>query len=327
MARRRAGILESVSCNSSLSGNSCVKVKDMAQLSVSVIVPVYNAEKALPRLMASLRGQSYPRDRVEIILVDNNSTDHSGEVIKRWPDVIKLEFIPWQSSYAARNIGIERATGEVLAFIDADCWAHPDWLRAGVRALQEKRLDRVAGRVEFVLSQRPNIYEVFDSSLNFRQDDFAARGWSGAGNLFARRQLFKEVGLFDEAVISQGDCEFGLRATRAGKSLGYAPDAVIYHRARATLSALVRKWIRTEYGAAQVYRGAGDLELHLWYKKANYRPLIGAWRAFPAQVRENAHLRFAMDAIANVLRLAGNLGNFLGYFGIGRGRKLRRLRK
>lgn len=282
--------------------------------SVSVIVPVYNGQRSVPRLMHSLRRQEYPKDRVQILLVDNNSTDRSREVIGRYPEATPLEFTGWQSSYASRNVGVSRATGAVLAFIDADCWADPHWIRCGVRALEEKRLDRVAGRVEFVLSDHPNVYEIFDSVRNFRQPDFVERGWSGAGNLFAWRKVFEEVGQWDEHLVSHGDSEFGMRATRLGKTLGYAPDAVIYHRARASLRSLVKKWMRTEYGAAQVFRRHGLLGLHLWRKKANYRPLAGVWRGFPEQVTRSPRVRIAIDGIANILRYAGNLGNFLGYW-------------
>ncbi len=138
----------------------------------------------------------------------------------------------------------------------------------------------------------------------------------------SRRSVFDEVGLFDSELISHEDSEWGLRATRAGKSLGYAPEAVVYHRARASLASLVRKWIRTEFGAAQAWRRHGLFELHLWTKKANYRPLAGTWRSFAPAVRENPHLRLTMDGISNILRLAGNLGSFLGYFNLGRRRAL-----
>ena len=285
--------------------------------SVSVIVPVHNAERCLDRLMASLRRQDYPNDRVEVFLVDNNSTDRSAEVIKGFADATLLRFTDWQSSYASRNVGIDHASGEVLAFIDADCWAHPRWLAEGVGALVGRGLDRVAGRVGFVLSRYPNIYEVYDSARNFRQGDFVDRGWSGAGNLFVRRRLMEEIGPWDPCLISQGDTEFGLRATRLGKSLGYAPGALIYHRARGSLRALVKKWIRTEFGAAQVYRRHGLLELHLWTRKANYRPAIRAWQDFPEELTRSPRMRLAIDAISNILRCAGNLGSVLGYFAKG----------
>ena len=293
----------------------------MTQPFVSVIVPVYNAEPSLARLVDSLRAQDYPKNRIEIIMVDNGSADGSAGFMKGLPDVISLTQTQYQTPAATRNAGIERAHGDVLAFIDADCWAHPQWLKAGVNTLGDGKLDRVAGRVEFVFSERPNIYETYDSTLNFGQSDFVSRGWCGTGNLFARHDLFDAVGHFDPVLRSAEDCEFGLRATRAGKSLGYAPDAVIYHRARASLKALVKKWIRTEYGAAQVYRRHGLLPLHLWCKKANYRPLAGIWREFPPEIQKNLRMRLAIDVISNVLRYAGNFGNFLGYIKTPRPRK------
>jgi len=287
---------------------------------VSVIVPVYNAARELPRLVASLRAQSYPADRVQTIMVDNGSTDDSADVMRSFADVGALSQTRFRGPGATRNAGIDRAEGEVLAFIDADCWAHAHWLSNGVGALMKSAADRAAGRVEFVLSQYPNLYETFDAATNFRQADFISQGWCGTGNLFVRREVFAEVGVFDAELVSHEDSEWGRRASRAGKSLVYAPDAVVYHRARRSLRSLVRKWIRTEYGAAQVFRRCGDLELHLWTKKANYRPLFGVWRRYPPEVRRCARLRVAIDLLANVLRAAGNYGSFRGYFGLGRPR-------
>jgi glycosyltransferase involved in cell wall biosynthesis len=289
----------------------------VAEPFVSVIVPVYNAEAALPRLMASLRAQSYPKGRVEFLMVDNGSSDRSREVLGRFPEVQALSQTEWQGPAATRNEGIRHARGEVLAFIDADCWAHPDWLSLGIRALLERRLDRVAGHVKMVLSAHPNIYEIYDRAINFRQSDFVSAGWSGTGNLFVPKRVFDEVGLFEPSLISHEDSEWGLRATESGKSLGYAPDATVCHRARQSLKSLARKWVRTEYGAAQVYRRRGILELHLWRKKANWRPLWGTWRSFPEPIRSNEHLRMTFDLMANVLRVAGNLGSFLGYYDLG----------
>ena len=291
-------------------------MKPAPEPSVSVIVPVYNAERALPRLILSLKGQDYPADRVEFLLVDNNSTDRSADVIRQHPEVKLLTQTQQQTPGATRNAGIALAAGEVLAFIDADCWAHPRWLSTGIRTLAGTRLDRVAGRVEFVLSQRPNIYEIYDSTLNFRQADFVDRGWCGTGNLFVWKRVFDDIGPFDPELISHEDSEFGERATRAGKTLGYAADAVVYHHSRKSLIALIKKWMRTEYGAAQAYRRHGLHELHLWCRKANYRPLIGEWQNFPPEVRGNSHMRLTIDLMANLLRMAGNLGNFRGYWGL-----------
>ena len=161
--------------------------------SVSVIVPAFNAERALPRLIESLRAQTYPHDKTQIIVVDNNSTDRSREVIGQYPCVATLSQSRYQTPGATRNAGLAKATGEVLAFIDADCWADPNWLAYGVDYLLRHNLQRVAGAVRFAFSNAPSIYEQFDSAVNFQQKDFIASQWSGTGNLFVRREVFARI--------------------------------------------------------------------------------------------------------------------------------------
>jgi len=281
--------------------------------SVSIVSPVFNAERALPRLMRSLRAQTYPAERVQILLVDNGSRDRSWEVIESYPEVTALRCPHPQTPGAPRNVGLERASGEVIALIDADCWAHPDWLRCGVEALMREGHDRVAGPVRFVMSAHPNIYEVFDAAVNFRQRDFMKERWSGSGNLFLRRALLEEVGLFDPTLRSGMDYEFGVRASDRGKSLGFAPGAVVYHRTRRSFRSLFKKFLRTGYGVGQLYRKYGYFATSAFWRKANYRPLIGTWRDFPRPDRLTQRERFEVDLLWNALRMASNLGNLAGW--------------
>src|SRR5262245_14299213 len=94
---------------------------------VSVILPVYNDEANVAKLMDSLMRLDYPRDSFEVIAVDNNSRDHSKEILKNYP-VTVLEENELQSSYAARNKGIKFAKNRILAFVDSDCIVSPQWL-------------------------------------------------------------------------------------------------------------------------------------------------------------------------------------------------------
>jgi len=285
---------------------------------VSVVSPVYNAADALDRLVRSLRAQTYARDRIEIILVDNNSTDGSWEWIAARTDIVGLQQTAFQTPGATRNMGFERATGEIIALIDADCWAHPRWLERGVARLLDNGHDRVAGRVAFVFSSRPNIYEVFDSGVNFQQRDFVAQKWSGTGNLFLRRELIAEIGALDPTLRSAEDCEFGLRASARGKSLGFAPEAVVYHHTRRTFWSLFRKFIRTGYGCGQLYRKYGHYETSVFYRKANYRPVHGTWRDFARAETLTPRVRTQIDFLWNAFRMASNIGNFAGYFDLSR---------
>jgi glycosyltransferase involved in cell wall biosynthesis len=95
---------------------------------ISVIVPFYNAEPYIQRCIAGLLAQQYPRDAYEIIMVDNNSTDASVEIVKQHPH-ITLVTEHKQGAYAARNCGVATARGSIIAFTDPDCVPDPHWLQ------------------------------------------------------------------------------------------------------------------------------------------------------------------------------------------------------
>jgi hypothetical protein len=91
-----------------------------AAIDVSVVVPFYNAERSVEDCIAALRAQTLAPPRYEIIMVDNNSTDGSADLVRKYPDV-RLLSEEKQGSYAARNRGVAAARGAIVAFTDADC--------------------------------------------------------------------------------------------------------------------------------------------------------------------------------------------------------------
>ncbi|MCK4734616.1 MAG: glycosyltransferase [Methanophagales archaeon] len=129
---------------------------------VSVIVPAYNAEKNIATLIESLLDLDYPKELLEIIIVDNNSNDKTKEIVKRYP-VRLLEEKNIQSSYAARNKGIRNAKSEILAFIDSDCVATLQWVKEGVKVLVSESADLVGGKVECIYSEHKMAAELYDS--------------------------------------------------------------------------------------------------------------------------------------------------------------------
>lgn len=96
-------------------------------MKISIIVPFYNSETTLEKCAHSLIYQDFPDDEYEIIMVDNNSTDMSSDIVSRFPR-IKLEFEEKQGSYAARNRGLKIARGDIIAFTDSDCAPRKYWL-------------------------------------------------------------------------------------------------------------------------------------------------------------------------------------------------------
>ena len=110
---------------------------------VSVIVPVRNEEHLIAQCLRSLLDQDYPKDRLEVLVVDNDSTDRSREIIRQFP--VQYLFEKKKGASAARNAGARAARGDLLAFTDSDCVVPSHWVSRLVSALNEDSVDAVGG--------------------------------------------------------------------------------------------------------------------------------------------------------------------------------------
>ena len=231
------------------------------QLSVSVIVPVFNNAVPLRECLRALEAQTLPRDRYEIVVVDNGSTDGTAADLEDRPGRrVVLERTP--GSYAARNRGVVAARGRVFAFTDSDCLAAKNWLERGLAALGDDLSPViVAGRVDLFYQdpRHPTAVEVYERLTALDQHRFVEQGGFGAtANLFVPRQVFERAGPFDGRLKSSGDVEWCQRAVSRGGVLRYVPDVRVSHPARRTLSELHRKVART-IGGAHDARGKARL--------------------------------------------------------------------
>ena len=215
---------------------------------VSIIVPVYNGEKIIGECIESLLNQTYPKDKYEIIIVDNNSKDRTAEIIKKYPVKYLLED-KIQSSYAARNKGVKHAKGEILAFTDADCIVSPQWLENGINEfLKDDRIGCVGGKslsyqpsnqVEEFLLKKGGIGAINGPLTSYPIPFFPTL------NVFYKKEVFKKIGLFDTTFYSGGDVDFCWRMQFfTDFKLAFAPEAIIYHKERANFKGLFkqRKW-------------------------------------------------------------------------------------
>ncbi len=227
---------------------------------VSVILPIYNDYEQLQRTLELLDAQTYPHDRFEVIVVDNGS-DNPPDEVHCGTLAITLLREPTPSSYKARNRGIAVARGNILAFIDSDCFPRADWLQQGVWRLNAPdRPDYVGGRVDVIVQDpdHPTPTELYEKVTAFRMERYMERRhYGGAGNLFVRREVFDKVGTFDETLQSGGDAEFGQRVWKAGIRQAYGRDVVVCHPARRTFKKRAEKALRI-HAAALVLAEQGD---------------------------------------------------------------------
>lgn len=219
---------------------------------VSVVVPARNAEGHVGECIASLLALDYPVDRVEIIVVDNDSTDGTREVVGRFP-VILLEQGERRSSYASRNAGIRRSRGEIIAFTDSDCVASRGWLRELVRGCDDAGVGCFAGEI-VPSAQETLIGRYLVQIRHMSQKDllaYAPLPRAMTANLAFRRGVFQRVGPFREDAVSGGDSEMLIRMlTRTEFRVRYNPDSIVLHKHRARLWPLIRQFVRWGWGEA-----------------------------------------------------------------------------
>lgn len=224
---------------------------------VSVVIPVFDHAHQLPRCLTALAEQTYPRDRYEIVLVDNGAGLDSLDYEHFFEGVEVVEETS-AGSYAARNRGVAQARGAVLAFTDADCVPRREWLEHGVRALMNTpHVGFVAGAIQlrFEDADHPTAAELYEGFAAFRQKEYVERWSFGAtANLFTFRDVFDAVGPFDTRLFALGDRDWGRRVSKAGLQLLYAADACVEHPARRTLGELRRRTQRVTGGFFQMLR-------------------------------------------------------------------------
>jgi glycosyltransferase involved in cell wall biosynthesis len=226
---------------------------------VSVVVPIYNGEADLPDLIECLRSQTYAPNKVEYLLVDNNSGDRTSAILETAAkfDRITIRHLTEnqiQSSYAARNKGIHGSKGEIIAFTDADCRPESDWLENLVKPFVDLEVGISAG--EIVALPGKTILEKHSARQNtLSQKHTLAHPFCAYGqtaNLAVRKQVLAQVGLFRPYLTSGGDADLCWRILReTSYKLYFAESAIVRHRHRSTIKQLQSQWYR--YGESNKY--------------------------------------------------------------------------
>ncbi|HYD47870.1 MAG TPA: glycosyltransferase, partial [Terriglobales bacterium] len=168
---------------------------------VAVVVPVFNGASTLAACLESLLRLDYPSDRLELLCVDNGSTDASAMIAASYAPRIQLLREPKRGAAAARNCGIRAAQASVIAFTDADCRVDRDWLRQLVAPLTDASIGIVGGRI--LAGEQANFVERFGEWIHdhrraieqFRPPYAISMNWA------SRREVLLQAGLFDERLL------------------------------------------------------------------------------------------------------------------------------
>ncbi|HXF92289.1 MAG TPA: glycosyltransferase [Nitrospiraceae bacterium] len=242
-------------------------------LSVSLVIPVLNAARTLPRCLAAL-GRLDPKPD-EIIFVDNGSSDGSQGFVKAFESeqtgwTVRCLVQPARGASAARNTGIKASAGEIIAFTDADCEPDTDWVKRLVVPFQDPAVGGVAGRIVGVAGG--SVVELFSALYTLQSPEqpsihTAWTPWAGGfptANLAVRRSLLEQLGGFDESVAIYGeDYDLCARLYRQGAAIAYRPEAVVRHHHRTTLAGLLRQAYGFGCSHAYLFRRHGPRGLWL----------------------------------------------------------------
>jgi glycosyltransferase involved in cell wall biosynthesis len=183
---------------------------------VSVVITAYNEEEYLPRCLLALSKQTFPKDRFEVIVVDNNSTDKTAEIAKSYgATVIKEEK---QGNTFALKRGLLEAKGEIIASTDADTVVSNRWVEVIYNAFLDPKVVAATGPADIETKNKAfyifarNFYDVF-VKFHILIGKSAITGF----NFAVRKKTLEEIGGVDEKFTMSPDVDLGIRMGKKGK--------------------------------------------------------------------------------------------------------------
>jgi GT2 family glycosyltransferase len=293
----------------------------MADPLVSVVIPNWNGAVHLPTCLDALRCQRYPR--LEVIVADNASTDGSQALLaERYREVRLVQLAENRGFAGACNAGIRSAAGEVIALLNNDTEVDPGWVAALVDLLdRHPEVGLVASKM-LLFDRRDTLHTAGDYyrldgvpgnrgvwQRDEGQYDEEAYVFSACGGSAAyRRTMLDEIGLLDEDFFfSCEDVDLAWRAQLAGWRCRYTPDAVVYHKLKATGGGPTASYYDGRNFIYLIVKDyPGSLLRHTWpaVLRAQLRisrQALRAWRGTAARARLRGQLA-GLVAIPRLLR-------------------------
>ncbi|MGK2948761.1 MAG: glycosyltransferase family 2 protein [Acidimicrobiales bacterium] len=243
---------------------------DISPTTVSIIVPMLNERARIPACLAGLEAQTYPLERLEVLVVDGGSTDGSLDLVEELQEGrpwLRLVSNPDGRASAAFNRGVEAASGEVIVLLSSHGEVGSDFVELSVRSLAETRAGGVGGilrhtgddpdgtAIGLAMTSPIGMASPFRYATTRRTVDTI-------GHPAYRRDVLEEVGPFDESLERNSDYELNHRIRRLGYELVFDPSIVTLYRPRGSLKELAKQfWWYGRWKAHVVHRHPDSLKL------------------------------------------------------------------
>jgi len=223
---------------------------------VSIIVATRNNERTINECLGAIFELNYPKDFLEVIVVDGCSKDATVEIAEKYP--VKVISTPLNAP-AAYNYALKMTSNEVLGFIDADAKVEKEWLNKLIPSLDDPQVAGVSGGIETW-----NTENLWARSIGYDLKNRYARLKKHAVriatmNLLLKKSIIKAVGGFDENLPSQYDTDLGFRITSRGFKIIFEPSAKCYHFHRSTVSGYFRQQLQYGKNTTKLYFKHADL--------------------------------------------------------------------
>ena len=226
----------------------------MRSVACSVVIPTRDRPGPLDTCLGALAAQSLPRDRFEVIVVDDGSRTAVEPRLVAWRARLNLEHArtPGAGPSAARNAGAAVAAGRYLAFTDDDCVPEPGWLQALLAGFEARPDALIGGRTLNLLGGSPapeTSQLISDVVQDFYNADQGHPRFFSSNNLAVEAASLRAVGGFDERFTTAEDRDLCDRWLASGRPMTFVPDAVVGHAHRMSVGGFIRQHVGYGRGA------------------------------------------------------------------------------
>ena len=223
---------------------------------ISILIPVRNEVRYIPRCLQAVADQDYPSDCIEVLVADGMSNDGTCEFLQDWASQAANRFVfqnPGKIVPTGMNILVPKAKGDVLIRVDGHCVIAPDYVSNCVRHLQEGGVDGVGGPMHSIGEDLVSEVTALAMSSKFGVGNSSFRTESGVTKLADtvpfpayKRAIIEKVGLYDEELVRNQDDEYNYRIREAGGKILLAEDVKSEYYSRGSLKKLWKQYF--QYG-------------------------------------------------------------------------------